>query len=277
MTGDGVNDAPALRQADIGIAMGSGTEVAKGAASMVLTDDDFSTIVRAVQEGRVIYDNIIKFVRFQLSTNMGALLVVFLAPFFGMESPLGPVQILWVAMISDGPPAVALGVDTGAAGIMDEPPRAADARILTWRRLSGLLFYGAIMAAGTLGVLRLGASDARPGHAATLAFTTFVLFQVFNIFNVRAENGTAFNRQVFTNYRLWIALGAVVGMQAASVYVAPLQRLFGTVALGPFDWAVCAGIASTVVIAEEIRKLIGRGVSSSSRSRNLVALATSPA
>ena len=276
MTGDGVNDAPALRQADIGIAMGSGTEVAKGAASMVLTDDNFSTIVRAVQEGRVIYDNIVKFVRFQLSTNMGALLVVFLAPLFGMESPLGPVQILWVAMISDGPPAIALGVDTGRAGIMNEPPRAADARILTWDRLTGLLFYGAIMAAGTLGVLRSGAADARPGHATTMAFTTFVLFQVFNIFNVRAERGTALNRQVFTNYRLWLALGTVVALQVGSVSLGPLQRLFGTVALGLSDWAICAGIASTVVIAEEIRKLIGRGISSF-RSRNVVVLADSPA
>ena len=260
MTGDGVNDAPALRQADIGVAMGSGTEVAKGAASMVLTDDNFSTIVRAVQEGRVIYDNIVKFVRFQLSTNMGALLTVFLAPFCGLNSPLGAAQILWVAMISDGPPAVALGLDTGRVGVMDEPPRAADAHILTWRRLLGLLFYGAIMAAGTLSVLRL-ALDHAPRQASTLAFTTFVLFQVFNVFNVRAEKGTAFNRQMFTNYRLWTALGIVIALQAASIYVAPLQRVFGTVPLTLADWAICAGIASTVLIAEELRKLGARVIS----------------
>lgn len=127
-----LNDAPALRKADIGVAMGSGTEVAKEAASMVLTDDNFATIVRSIHEGRSIYDNIVKFVRFQLSTNMGAVLTVFVAPFLGMDSPLGPAQILWVAMISDGPPAIALGLDTARAGLMSEPPRPAPR--FSWRR-----------------------------------------------------------------------------------------------------------------------------------------------
>jgi Ca2+-transporting ATPase len=258
MTGDGVNDAPALRSADIGVAMGSGTEVAKGAASMVLTDDNFATIVRAVEEGRTIYDNILKFVRFQLSTNIGALLTVFAAPLLGMESPLGATQILWVAMISDGPPAVALGVDAPRAGIMAEPPRDPKARILTWPRVLTLLSHGVVMAAGTLAVLHVAQGRVAEERAATLSFTTFVLFQVINAFNVRSEEETAFDRNMMTNARLLVALGAVVVLQVAVVYWSPLQRVFGTVPLLPVEWAICAVVASTVLFAEELRKFAVR-------------------
>lgn len=256
MTGDGVNDAPALKNADIGVAMGSGTEVAKEAATMVLTDDNFATIVGAVREGRTIYDNILKFVRFQLSTTIGAILTVFLAPLLGLHTPLKPIHILFVAILADGPPAIALGVDPARRIIMQEPPRSPAAQILTVRRLSVLIFYGAIMAAGTLGLLHIGGLNA--DHAATLAFTTFVLFQLFNLLNVRSEGRSAFNRQLFTNYRLWLAVALVAALQVAVVTWAPLRSLFDTVPLSLEEWGIAAAFASTLVVLDELRKLAGR-------------------
>ncbi|MCY7287593.1 MAG: cation transporting ATPase C-terminal domain-containing protein, partial [Cryobacterium sp.] len=230
-----------------------------------LTDDNFAPIVAAVREGRGIYANILKFVRFQLTTAWGFVIIFLIAGVTGWAAgaPFTALQILWVNIIMDGPPALALGVDPAEPGTMSRPPRPSDERLLTRERLLRILGSGLVMAVGTLTVLTQAPSlfpdsAGNPVFATTLAFTTFVFYQVFNLLNVRSDTHSVFSLQTFTNRSIWVALIAVIILQILVVQIDVLQGLFDTTSLSATQWGLAVLIGSSVLWVEEIRKAVVR-------------------